>query len=137
MQTFRQATKQAVIFAKPLYHQPLKTSNQRFASTMTTATFKYIDPASYTDSTEPFVKPWAKVDGPGYSFKMTDRQRSVRDLHGHESEFTTDNAGFSVHHSPANEKKFTDEKAVREEYYPEVEKLLREKLPGVKRVVSD
>jgi hypothetical protein len=136
MQTIRQATKQAAVFAKPFNHQVFHTSGQRFASAMTTATFKYIDPTSYTDSTEPFVKPWAKVDGPGYSFKMTDRQRSVHDLHGHESEFTTDNAGFSVHRSPAKEKKFTDERAVREGYYPEVEKLLREKLSGVKRVVS-
>jgi hypothetical protein len=136
MSTFRQVTKQVTSAVKPFHSQAFDTSGRRFASNMTTATFKYIDPKSYTDSTEPFVKPWAKVDGPGYSFKMTERQRSVYDLRGHESEFTTDNAGFSVHRSPANEKKFTDERAVREGYYSEVENLLREKLSGIKKVVS-
>jgi hypothetical protein len=135
MQTIRQATRQAALIAKPLYSPTLQSSKHRFASTMTTATFKYIDPTSYTDSTEPFVKPWAKVDGPGYSFKMTDRQRSVHNLRGHETEFNTDNSGFAVYNSPAKEKTFTDETAVREGYYAEVEKLLREKLSGVKRVV--
>jgi hypothetical protein len=101
---------------------------------MTTATFKYIDPTTYTDSTEAFVKPWAKVDGPGTSFKLTDRKRSVHDLHGQENNFTTDNAGFAVYRSPAKEKTFTDDAAVREGYYAEVEALLREKLPGIKKV---
>lgn len=102
--------------------------------TMTTATFKYIDPASYRESSEPFVKPWGKVDGPGRSFNLTDRQRIVENLRGQEQNFTTDNAGFAVYNSPAKEKLFTDEETVRTGYYQEVEALLREKLPGVKKV---
>jgi len=102
---------------------------------MTAATFKYIDPASYVQSDEAFVKPWGKVDGPGYSFKLTDRERSVQDIRGHEREYNVNNAGFAVYNSPAREKSFTEDAKVREEYYPEVEALLREKLPGVKKVV--
>jgi len=102
---------------------------------MTTGAFKYIDPSSYTDSTEAFVKPWAKVDGPGYSFNLADHSRQVENIRGQESKFNTDNAGFAVYKSPATEKTFRDETQVREGYYPEVEALLREKLPGVKKVV--
>jgi hypothetical protein len=105
------------------------------AGNMTTATFKYIDPASYVKSDVPFVKPWGKVDGPGYSFKLIDRERSVEDIRGREREYNINNAGFAVYKSPAQEKAFTDEAKVREGYYAEVEALLRQKLPGVKKVV--
>ncbi|EXJ54249.1 hypothetical protein A1O7_09586 [Cladophialophora yegresii CBS 114405] len=102
---------------------------------MTAATFKYIDPASYVKSDVPFVKPWGKVDGPGYSFKLTDRERSVEDIRGREREYNIDNSGFAVYKSPAQEKAFTDDAKVRDGYYAEVEALLRQKLPGVKKVV--
>jgi hypothetical protein len=36
---------------------------------------------------------------------------------------------------PSKEKVFTDEKAVRENYYAEVESILKRRLPGVKKVV--
>jgi hypothetical protein len=103
--------------------------------TQTTATFKYIDPTSYVESSEPFIKPWGKVDGPGRSFNLTHRERKVESLRGQEKNYNTDNAGFAVYNSPAKEKLFTDEKAVRNGYYQEVEQLLKSKLTGVKKVV--
>lgn len=102
---------------------------------MTTGSFKYMDPTSYTQSDEAFVKPWAKVDGPGYSFRLLDHKRSVENIRGHESDYSTDKSGFAVYNYPAQEKVFTDEAAVRQDYYDEVESLLREKLPGIKKVV--
>ena len=102
---------------------------------MTTGNFKYIDPTSYVKSDVPFVKPWSKVDGPGSSFKLTDHKRPVENIRGQESNFSVDTSGFAVHHEPAHEKAFTDEKQVREGYYAEVEALLRKKLPGIKKVV--
>jgi hypothetical protein len=97
---------------------------------MTTAIFKYIDPSSYEG------KPWGKVDGPGASFKLVDHKRTVTSLRGQQDLFTTENSGFSVLNSPAQEKLFTDETAIREGYYAEVEELLRNNLPGkVKKVV--
>ncbi|KKY14601.1 hypothetical protein UCRPC4_g06688 [Phaeomoniella chlamydospora] len=102
---------------------------------MTTAQIVYIDPASYIDSKEPFVKPWSKVDGPGYSFKLVEHARPVKDIRGQESKYSTDTSGFAVYNYPAQEKSFTDEKAVREGYYAEVEQVLRDKLPGIKKVV--
>lgn len=102
---------------------------------MTTATFKYIDPASYDPhATEPFKKPWGKVDGPGRSYNLTDRERKVENLRGQESEFTTDNSGFAVYNAPAKERLFTDDEAVKVGYYAEVEELLRKQLRGVKKV---
>ena len=97
---------------------------------MTTATFKYIDPSSYEG------KPWAKVDGPGMSYKLKDHQHPVISLRGQEDQFSTENSGFAVYRHPANEKTFTDENAIRNGYYAEVESMLRERLPGkVKKVV--
>jgi hypothetical protein len=96
---------------------------------MTTATFKHIDTSSYSG------KPWAKVDGPGLSFQQHEHERQVHNLRGHESDFTTDNAGFAVYNSPAKEKAFTDDAAVRESYYAEVKELLHDNLSGVKKVV--
>ncbi|KAF2474913.1 uncharacterized protein BDR25DRAFT_301499 [Lindgomyces ingoldianus] len=96
---------------------------------MTTATFKHIDTNSYQG------KPWNKVDGPGTSFTQLSHVRSVQNLRGREGEFSTDNSGFAVYEYPATEKLFTDDAAVRNGYYCEVEKLLREKLAGVKKVV--
>ncbi|KAF2177620.1 hypothetical protein K469DRAFT_356400 [Zopfia rhizophila CBS 207.26] len=96
---------------------------------MTTAKFKHIDPASYQG------KPWNKVDGPGTSFKQLDHIRPVTNLRGREANFTTDNCGFAVYHYPAKEKLFTDDNAIRNEYYQEVENLLRDKLPGIRKVV--
>ncbi|KAJ9605585.1 hypothetical protein H2200_010242 [Cladophialophora chaetospira] len=101
----------------------------------TAATFKYIDPSSYVHSDVPFVKPWGKVDGAGTSFNLIDHQRKVENLRGSESDYTVDTSGFAVYNYPAQEKAFTDDKQVREGYYPEVEALIREKLPGVKKVV--
>jgi hypothetical protein len=96
---------------------------------MTTASFSHIDTESYSG------KPWAKVDGPGTSFSHKWHERSVHNLRGREHEFNTDNSGFAVYQYPAKEKSFTDDAAVREGYYAEVEGLLRDKLPGVKKVV--
>lgn len=103
---------------------------------MTTSTFKYIDRASYDPkATAPFEKPWAKVDGPGYSFHLKDYERSVENIRGNEDNFSTDKSGFAVYNHPAQETSFREDKAVREGYYPEVEDVLRQKLPGIKKVV--
>lgn len=96
---------------------------------MTTAIFKHIDTDSYEG------KPWSKVDGPGMSFKMKDVEKPVHNIRGSEAQFDTNNSGFAVYHSPAQEKAFRDDQAVRTGYYQEVENLLRQQLPGIKKVV--
>lgn len=101
---------------------------------MTTSNFRYIDPTSVEDSDVPFVKPWAKVDTDGQSFKYTSRSADIINIRGRESEFSTDISGFSVHNRPAQEKAFTEDQVVRDNYYPEVEAVLREKLPEGNKV---
>jgi hypothetical protein len=95
---------------------------------MTIAKFKYIDTNSYTG------KPWNKVDGPGTSFTQSFYERPLENIRGREHDFGTDISGFAVYNAPAKEKVFTDDAAVRSGYYAEVEALLRERLPGIKRV---
>ena len=103
---------------------------------MTTATFRYIDPSSYDpQATEPFKRPWNKVDGPGFSYKLLSRPRTVHNLRGQESKFSTDNSGFAVYKEPSQERDFTSEQRIKEIYYPEVEDLLRKTHHDVKKVV--
>jgi hypothetical protein len=102
---------------------------------MTTGVFRYIDPATVVDSDVPFIKPWSKVDVDKSSFGRTERRRSVTSMRENIESFGVDVSGFAVYNSPAKEKSFTDDAAVRSGYYAEVEALLREKLPGVKKVI--
>lgn len=101
---------------------------------MTTAAFYHMDPADNTHGTAA----WSKVDVNFSSFGRKDYIRPVHNLRDHPNpeSFSVDTAGFAVYNSPASEKTFTDDKAVREGYYAEVEALLKSKLgPGVKKVV--
>ncbi|WYZ33856.1 hypothetical protein EsH8_I_000132 [Colletotrichum jinshuiense] len=58
-------------------------------------------------------------------YPLADVQSAVDDLR----------AGFGVYHAPAVEKYFNDDVRIQREYYSEVEYLLRQRLPGVKKVV--
>lgn len=98
---------------------------------MTTAVFKYMDPATI----QPSIKPWSKVDGGGTSFTLADYTRKVENIRGQEDKFSIDTSGFAVYNAPAKEKLFTDEEKVRNDYYSEIESIIKNKLPGVKKVV--
>ena len=105
---------------------------------MTTGVFKYIDPASYiTSANHPsgLNKPWGKVDSGGTSYTTKDHTYTVHNIRGKEDQYGPDISGFGVYQSPAQEKEFTDDTNIRNGYYAEVEALLREKLPGIKKVV--
>ena len=60
---------------------------------------------------------------------------SVHNIRGEEDQYGPDVSGFGVYHSPAQEKSFTDDATIRKGYYAEVKALLREKLPGIKKIV--
>ncbi|KZL85367.1 methyltransferase [Colletotrichum incanum] len=109
-----------------------RITHSRPLATMTTGNFRYLDPATLGGAGS---KPWAKVDTDVTSFSRTERRRSVANIRDAGEDFGTDVSGFAVYNSPAKEKDFTDDTAVRSGYYAEVEALLREKLPGVKKVV--
>ena len=108
---------------------------------MTTGTFRYADPTTINRSTTPFVKSWSKVDVDYSSFSRIPIEKPVHDLRSAlqqssptEENFGLDVSGFALYSHPAQEKAFTDESAIRQGYYAEVEALLRSKLPRVKRV---
>ena len=58
---------------------------------------------------------------------------TVHDARGREAEFSLDKNGFQWVHWPSVEKDFTDDEVIKERYYPEVERLLKE-VVGAKRV---
>ncbi|KAL6406689.1 7alpha-cephem-methoxylase p8 chain related protein [Ilyonectria robusta] len=99
---------------------------------MTTGVFQYLDPTSLNKVGS---AAWTKVDTDVSSYSRSERRRSVADIRTSSLDFGTDISGFAVYNSPANEKSFTNDAAVRTGYYTEVEELLRAKLPGIKKVV--
>ncbi|KAL0475034.1 hypothetical protein QR685DRAFT_31915 [Neurospora intermedia] len=118
--------------ARTITTTPTQTAN------MTTGTFRYADPATINRSTTPFVKSWSKVDVDYSSFSRVSVSKPVHDLRSavesSPSDFGVDVSGFALYTHPAKETAFTDERAIWSGYYAEVEALLREKLPGIKRV---
>ncbi|KAI0129230.1 hypothetical protein F4776DRAFT_160368 [Hypoxylon sp. NC0597] len=120
-------------FTQASHHnsKPLAAPILFHKANMTTAIFKHIDTTAIPQGT----KPWVKVDADAASFKLAEHKRSVNNLRGRESEFSTDNSGFAVYKEPSNEKAFTDDSAIRTGYYQEIENLLRKRIPGIKKVV--
>jgi len=102
---------------------------------MTTAVFRYLDPATISRDAAPFVRPWAKVDSDVTSYARKTVPASVHNIRASPEDFGVDVSGFAVYNFPAAEKDFTDDAAVRGGYYAEVENLLKSKLPGVSKVV--
>lgn len=110
---------------------------------MTTGVFRYIDPTTVVASEEPFIKPWSKVDTDVTSFRRAEHKRSVaniREAVKNGAEFGIDKSGFAVYQYPSKVQPEVllasdNDIEIREQYYAEVEQLLREKLgPAVKKV---
>lgn len=126
---------------RPILKQLLNPAQLRpfhFTTTkMTTGLFNYIDPSSSLDDNGNRVKPWAKVDVDQTSFERSQHKRDVVDIRNAASitAFGVDLSGFDVFKSPAKETEFTDDAAVRNGYYGEVEALLKERIPEIKKVV--
>jgi hypothetical protein len=51
---------------------------------------------------------------------------TVRDIRGHEKDFTLDGTGFQVHRQASSEKDFVDDEKIKSGYYAETEKLLKD-----------
>ncbi|KAF4994298.1 hypothetical protein FGRMN_5883 [Fusarium graminum] len=104
---------------------------------MTTGVFRYIDPTSSVDANGSRVKPWAKVDVDETSFNRDSVKRDVVNIRNAAAitAFDVDLSGFDVFKSPAKETEFTDDEAVRNGYYAEVDALLKERIPAIKKIV--
>jgi hypothetical protein len=82
-------------------------------------------PARYVGEPPPGVPAWTGIEDP--------QEVRIEDVRGRESEFTLDRNGFTFARVPTEFRDFYSAEAVRRDYYPEVERLLLERL-GASRV---
>lgn len=118
---------------------PLSTSTSSSSSPApsgpTTSTLNfYVPPA---DGASPFNYVETPPPGhPPHNFTFAPTPIPISDLRGHESEFTLDaNAFATLQNVESHETEFSDDDHIKRVYYPEVEKLILEHVPGAKRVL--
>lgn len=75
----------------------------------------------------------APKDQPSHNLGNESHAVVVHDVRGRESEFTLDKNGFQFIKHESAEKDFLDDEKIEEEYYREVEELLKKEV-GAKRV---
>jgi len=51
---------------------------------------------------------------------------TITDVSGSEDEYTLDGNGFQVFQRASKERDFVDDEKIKTEYYPEIEKLLKD-----------
>lgn len=67
------------------------------------------------------------VDRPEtYDRPVESHSVTVRDVNGHEDEYSLDGNGFQFHRHTANEKDFLDDEQIKQGYYKETEQLLKD-----------
>jgi len=73
---------------------------------------------------------------PKMNFQSVATPVTLNDVRGRENHFTLDNNAFeALGGFSSQEKDFTDDEHIKQVYYPEVENLLKENVPGVYKVV--
>ncbi|KAI0097697.1 methyltransferase-like protein [Nemania sp. FL0031] len=84
--------------------------------------FNYVD-------TPPAGEPQNNLESHGEEVPITD-------VRGHESEYTLDRDAFQIIQDvpESKEKDFVDDESIKTNYYPEVEKLLLDNIPGSNRI---
>lgn len=101
----------------------------------TIVTLNYFRPPE--DGSVPFNFVEQQPEGqPQRNYGDFDVNVPIKDIRGRESEYTLDKDAFQVvSHVPASaEKDFVDDASIKEKYYPEVEKLILDNVPGSNRV---
>ena len=105
----------------------------------TEVTLNYFRPPE--DGSIPFNQAGGNVDHPPAgqpqrNFGDYDVKVPIKDIRGHESEYTLDDHAFMVVSDvpESAEKEFVDDESIKKNYYPEVEKLLLDYVPGSNRV---
>ena len=89
------------------------------------------------DGSKPFNYVEAPPEGqPTRNFGDSDLAVTIHDIRGQEHDFNLDTNAFgTLTTSPSAEKSFTDDDSIKEKYYPEVESLLLNHVPGAKRIL--
>lgn len=101
----------------------------------TTVTLNYFRPPE--DGAVPYNYVEKQPEGTAQrNFGDFDVQAPITDIRGNESSYTLDKDAFlAVSNVPESaEKDFVDDDSIKQNYYPEVEKLIRDNVPGSQRV---
>jgi hypothetical protein len=88
------------------------------------------------DGSKPFNFVETPPEGqPQRNFSEDTREVELNDIRGHESDFYLDKDAFqAVSGTSSEEKDFADDEHIKSVYYPEVEKLLLDNVPGAHKV---
>jgi len=88
------------------------------------------------DGSKPFNYVEKPPEGePQRNFGEARHEVEINDIRGHEAEFYLDKDAFqAISGISSEEKDFTDDEHIKSVYYPEVEKLLLENVPGAHKV---
>lgn len=100
----------------------------------TTVALNYFRPPEDGSAPHNYVEPLEGV--PQRNFGDFDVQAPIKDIRGHESEYTLDKDAFLVVSEVPDsaELDFLDDESIKKNYYPEVEKLILDNVPGSNRV---
>ena len=55
-----------------------------------------------------------------------EQESVVKDIAGHEDEYTLDSHGFQIYNHKSTEVDFLDDEKIKREYYPETDQLLKD-----------
>ena len=91
-----------------------------------------------SDGSKPFNYVEAPPEGqPQRNFGDVDIPVTIEDIRGHESQYTLDqNAFTALKNVPESaEREFSNDESVKKNYYPEVEKLLLDNVPGSNKIL--
>lgn len=99
-----------------------------------TASLSFYKPPEDGSKPHNYVEP--QEDKPQRNFGEAWHDVVLDDLRGQEQKFSLDNNAFdTVQNVPSEEYDFQDDEQIKRVYYPEVEKLLLETVPGANRVL--
>ncbi|KAH8906977.1 hypothetical protein BR93DRAFT_927819 [Coniochaeta sp. PMI_546] len=101
-----------------------------------TATLNFYSPPA--DGAAPFNYVEDPPEGqPQRNFDAESHPVVIHDARGRESSFTLDNDAFAIIRgvAPSAETEFADDSSIQEKYYPELERLLLDHVPGSTKVV--
>ena len=79
----------------------------------------------------------APPDVPPRNFGSVTHDVLIHDARGKESSFTLDEDAFQIiqNQPPSAETSFTDDDSIKKNYYPEIERLLLDNVPGANQVI--
>lgn len=90
-----------------------------------------------TDGTKPYNYTYEPTNGePQRNYSNEELDVTIHDVRGREKDFTLDNNAFAVLQGISSEENdFNDDDQIKRVYYPEVEKVILDNVPGSNRVL--